>query len=70
VLVAKYASYAQRRWPSSGVGFYIYGQMTDEQAAALRGGPFKEEAVPAWKPVERQHKARSVMTTPQSLTIR
>lgn len=70
VLVAKYASYAQRRWPSSGVGFYIYGQMTDEQAAALRGGPFKEEAVPAWKPAERQQKARSVVPTPQSLTIR
>lgn len=53
VLVAKYASYAQRRWPSSGVGFYIYGQMTDEQAAALRRGPFKEDALPAWKPPER-----------------
>jgi hypothetical protein len=53
VLVAKYASYAQRRWPSSGVGFYIYGQMTDEQAAALRRGPFKEEALPVWKPAER-----------------
>ena len=53
VLVAKYASYAQRRWPSSGVGFYIYGQMTDEQAAALRRGPFKEVALPDWKPTKR-----------------
>lgn len=48
-LVAKYASYAQRQWPSSGVGFYIYGQMTDEQIAALRDGPFKDTAMPAWR---------------------
>ncbi len=47
-LVAKYASYAQHQWPSSGVGFYIYGQMTDEQAAALRAGPFKDDAIPSW----------------------
>lgn len=47
-LVAKYASYAQHQWPSSGVGFYIYGQMTDEQVAALRAGPFKYDAKPAW----------------------
>ncbi|MEO7863327.1 MAG: hypothetical protein ABIU05_23395, partial [Nitrospirales bacterium] len=70
VLVAKYASYAQRRWPSSGVGFYIYGQMTDEQVAALRDGPFKEKAKPAWKSAEYQQKAGSVMLAPQRLTIR
>ena len=70
ILVAKYASYAQRRWPSSGVGFYIYGQMTDEQATALRGGPFKEEALPAWRPAERQKKAGSMMQAPQGLGIR
>jgi hypothetical protein len=48
-LVAKYATYAQHRWPSSGIGFYIYGQMTDEQVSALRDGPFREEALPIWK---------------------
>lgn len=53
ILVAKYASYAQHQWPSSGVGFYIYGQMTDEQIAALRGGPFKDVAIPAWRRSQR-----------------
>lgn len=53
ILVAKYASYAQHQWPSSGVGFYIYGQMTDEQVAALRDGPFKDMAIPAWRSLQR-----------------
>lgn len=52
-LVAKYASYAQHQWPTSGVGFYIYGQMTDEQIAALRDGPFKDTAMPAWRRSQR-----------------
>jgi len=52
-LVAKYATYAQQHWPSSGIGFYIYGQMTAEQVSALRNGPFKEEALPIWKHVGR-----------------
>lgn len=47
-LVAKYASYAQRQWPLSGVAFYIYGEMSDAQVKALRAGPFKDAAVPAW----------------------
>lgn len=52
-LVAKYAYYAQRQWPSSGIGFYIYGQMTDEQVAALRNGPFKDAAMPSWRSTKR-----------------
>jgi uncharacterized lipoprotein YddW (UPF0748 family) len=52
ILVSKYASYAQRRWPSSGVAFYLYGQMSDEQVAALREGAFRDPAVPAWSNVK------------------
>jgi hypothetical protein len=70
VLVAKYASYAQRRWPSIGVGFYIYGQMSDDQVSALRGGPFKEDAVPSWTPLKRQQNAAASLRTPQGLGIR
>ncbi|HEY7531276.1 MAG TPA: family 10 glycosylhydrolase [Nitrospiraceae bacterium] len=47
-LVAKYAAYAQHKWPSAGVAFYLYGQMTDEQLKALREGPFNELAMPSW----------------------
>ncbi len=69
-LVAKYATFAQQRWPSSGVGFYIYGQMTTEQVSSLRDGPFKEEALPIWKYAERQHEIRSSLHAPQRLVIR
>jgi glycosyl hydrolase family 10/concanavalin A-like lectin/glucanase superfamily protein len=49
-LIAKYAAYAQRKWPSRAVAFYLYWQMNDEQVSALRNGPFREPAVPSWRP--------------------
>jgi len=52
ILVSKYASYAQRRWPSSGVALYLYGQMSDEQVAALKEGAFRDPAVPVWSNVK------------------
>lgn len=70
VLVAKYASYAQRRWSSLGIGFYIYAQMSDDQVSALRGGPFKEEAVPSWKFLKRQQTDAASVRTPQGFGIR
>lgn len=69
-LVAKYASYAQRRWSSMGVGFYIYAQMSDDQVSALRGGPFKEDAVPSWTRLKRRQNAAASLQTPQGLGIR
>ncbi|MCG3117435.1 MAG: family 10 glycosylhydrolase [Candidatus Manganitrophus sp. SA1] len=48
-LVAKYAAFAQRRWPGTGMGLYIYSKLTDEQVNALRTGPFLENAFPVWK---------------------
>lgn len=50
-LVAAYVEYAQRKWPGSGVAFYIYARMSDEQIRALRAGPFKEDARPYWPPL-------------------
>ena len=70
VLVAKYASYAQRRWSSLGVGFYIYAQMSDDQVFALRNGPFKETAVPSWTLLKRRRNAAASVRTPQGLGIR
>lgn len=52
-LIAKYAAYAQRKWPGA-VAFYLYWQMNDEQAEALRNGPFHEPAVPSWRHRHRQ----------------
>lgn len=49
VLVSKYAAFAQRKWPTQGVGFYIYSMLSDEQVNALRKGPFAEDALPRWK---------------------
>jgi hypothetical protein len=47
-LVASYAAFAQRKWPDHGMAFYIYNMLTDEQVAALRNGPFVEDALPRW----------------------
>lgn len=49
-LIAAYAEYAQRKWPGSGMAFYIYELMSDAQVQALRAGPFKEPARPYWQP--------------------
>lgn len=49
-LVTAYVEYSQRKWPGSGMAFYIYWMLNDEQLQALRAGPFKEIARPYWPP--------------------
>lgn len=48
-LLADLASFCQRRWPGNGVGVYLLSMLNDDQTAALRAGPFKEDAVPHWE---------------------
>ena len=50
-LVTAYAEYSQRKWPGSGMAFYIYWMLNDDQSQALRAGPFKETARPYWPPL-------------------
>lgn len=47
-LTAAYVEFAQRKWPESGIAFYIYDQVSDDQITSLRAGPFKEIAKPYW----------------------
>lgn len=47
-LVARYAKFAQRKWPGSGVAFYLYGCLSDEQIAFLKRGPFHISAIASW----------------------
>jgi uncharacterized lipoprotein YddW (UPF0748 family) len=48
-VVADYATLAQRKWPDSGIAFYIYDKMDDEQIRELRTGPFRETALTNWR---------------------
>lgn len=47
-LISAYVEFTQRKWPGSGVAFYIFERVSDEQIRALRAGPFKEPARPYW----------------------
>ena len=47
-LIAKYVEYTRRKWPDSGVAFYIYNLLNDEQISYLKNGPFNELALPYW----------------------
>ncbi|MEZ4601747.1 MAG: family 10 glycosylhydrolase [Syntrophotaleaceae bacterium] len=47
-LVAKYAEFAKKKWPGSGVAFYLYAWLSDEQIEALRKGAFAETSIPKW----------------------
>jgi len=47
-LVADHIAFCRRRWPGNGVGLYLYSMLSDDQIAALRAGPFREDAVPHW----------------------
>ncbi len=47
-LITRYVQFARRRWPGSGVGFYIFTQFNDEQLRALRASVFREDARTAW----------------------
>lgn len=48
-LVADQIAFCQRKWPGNGVGLYLYSMLSEAQIDALRAGPFREDAVPAWK---------------------
>jgi uncharacterized lipoprotein YddW (UPF0748 family) len=45
-LVSRYAEYNRRKWPGSGVAFYLYGRLSDEQIEALRRNGFSEPSIP------------------------
>ena len=54
-LVADLIGFLQRRSHGNGVALYLYSMLDDAQIAALRAGPFREDAVPVWvraEPVE------------------
>lgn len=53
-LITRYVQFARRKWPGSGVGFYILTQFSDEQVRALRAGVFRENARTAWPNVPQQ----------------
>jgi hypothetical protein len=49
-ILAKLFDYCRRKYnDGNGVAVYIYSMLSDEQIAALRAGPFKENAKPSWK---------------------
>ena len=47
-LVADLIGFCQRKLPGNGVALYWYGSLDDAQIEALRTGPFREPAIPAW----------------------
>ena len=51
-LVDNYAAYARRKWVGSGVAFYLYGQLSDDQVETLARGTFLNKALPAWRHTE------------------
>lgn len=55
-LVASYVDYARRKWPGSGVAFYLYGRLSDEQILYLRTSCFTEEAIQKMKNISIKKK--------------
>jgi len=47
-LVARYAEFAKRKWPKSGVAFYLYGRLSDEQIEMLGEKTFSEPSISRW----------------------
>lgn len=45
-LVASFAEFAMKKWPRSGVAFYLYGKLSDEQIISLKKGVFSEPSIP------------------------
>lgn len=54
-LVDDYAQYARRKWPGSGVAFYLYGRLSDDQIETLARGAFMNKALPSWPKREGVH---------------
>ena len=46
--VARLVDYALRKFPANGIAMYWFPSLNDAQIAALRRGPFREDAVPHW----------------------
>lgn len=45
-LVANFAEFAKRKWPGSGVAFYLYGSLSEEQIVTLQKKVFAEPSIP------------------------
>ena len=48
-VVSNFAEYARHKWPKSGVAFYLYGRLSDDQIESLGSGVFSEKALPSYK---------------------
>ncbi len=48
-LVAGLIGFCQRKYPGNGVALYWLGSLDEDQARALRSGPFKNPARPYWR---------------------
>jgi len=48
-LVNNYVEYARRKWPESGVAFYLYGQLSHEQVEFLSNMAFNQSSLPKWQ---------------------
>ncbi len=64
-LISRYVQFTRRKWPGSGIGFYIFTQFNDEQLRALRAGVFRENARTAW-PTAVQH---ATLRAPQAIVL-
>ena len=61
-LVADLIGFCQRKFPGNGVALYWYGSLDDAQIDALRAGPFREAARPAW--LRAAHRSDENQTQP------
>ena len=53
-MIAGYVTQTRRLWPKSGIAFYHYKQLTEDQASVLRSGVFNEMAIPSWATPKNQ----------------
>jgi len=49
LLIKKYIELARSRWPNSGIAFYLYSKLSDDQVKLLASGPFKTRVLPRWE---------------------
>lgn len=48
-MVENFVEMSRDKWPGSGVGFYIFQMLSDDQVAVLKQGAFAEQAIPGWR---------------------
>ena len=53
-LVADLVGFLQRRNHGNGLALYLYSMLDDAQITALRKGPFRQDAIPAWTSSQRR----------------